>query len=64
MAFFDIVLHTSGSLHPHGEPDDFIAEYNGLIRCIRDRDGKVFRVGKVKAYVRVRPITSLTGRVG
>src|SRR5437660_7870279 len=50
MAFFDIVLHTSGSLHPHGEPDDFISEYSGLIRCIRDRDGKVFRVGKAKAY--------------
>src|SRR5262245_9167446 len=40
----------SGSLHPPGEPDDFISEYTGVVRCIRDRDGKVFRVGKVKAY--------------
>src|SRR5690242_2304913 len=50
MAFFDIALHTSGSLHAHGEPDDFISEYRGVVRCVRDRDGKVFRVGKVKAY--------------
>jgi hypothetical protein len=50
MASFDIVLQTGGSLHPGGEPDDYIAEYAGLIRCTRDRDGSVFKVGKVKAY--------------
>jgi hypothetical protein len=50
MAFFDLVLQTSGSLHPGGEPDDFIAEYTGLVRCTRDRDGQTFKAGKVKAY--------------
>src|SRR4051794_2371513 len=49
MAIFDITLRTQGSLHPHGEPDDFISEYTGLIRCYRDRDGKVCRVGKIRA---------------
>ena len=50
MASFDIVLQTGGSLHPGGESDDYIAEYAGLIRCTRDRDGRVCKVGKVKAY--------------
>jgi hypothetical protein len=50
MASFDIVLTTSGSLHPDGEPDRFISAYTGLILCTRDRDGEVFKVGKVKAY--------------
>jgi hypothetical protein len=50
MAFFDLVLQTSGSLHPDGEPDRFISEYTGLIRSTRNQDGKVFTVGKVKAY--------------
>src|SRR4051812_43486020 len=50
MASFDIALRTSGSLHPHGEPSDFISEYSGVIRCIRDKDGRVSCVGKVKAY--------------
>jgi hypothetical protein len=50
MAFFDIVLRTSGSLHPGGEPDDFISTHTGVIRCTRDHDDKVFRVGRVKAY--------------
>lgn len=49
MASFDIVLQTQGSLHPDGEPDRFISEHSGLIRCTRDRDGEVFNVGKVKA---------------
>ena len=30
MAFFDILLQTQGSLHPDGEPDDFISEYTGV----------------------------------
>src|SRR4051812_46448651 len=50
MAFFDILLQTQGSLHPDGEPDDFISEYTGVIRCTRSRDDKVVRVGKVMAY--------------
>jgi hypothetical protein len=48
MAFFDIVLTTRGSIHPDGEPDDFISEHTGRIRCTRD--DKVATVGKVKAY--------------
>jgi hypothetical protein len=29
---------------------DHVSAYRGVIRCTRDRDGKVFRVGRVKAY--------------
>src|SRR5688500_3238132 len=50
MASFDLVLRTGGSLHPHGEPDDFITEYSGIVRCTRDRDGKVYNVGRTKAF--------------
>jgi hypothetical protein len=48
MTFFDLVLRTSGSLHPDGEPDDFVTEYTGVIRC-EDAAGTVRRVGKVHA---------------
>jgi hypothetical protein len=50
MAFFDIILQTSGSLHPDNDPTDFISTYTGIIRCTREKDGKVVKVGKVKAY--------------
>jgi hypothetical protein len=49
MTFFDIVLRTESSLHPDGEPDQFISEYTGTIRC-SDDDNTVRRVGKVRAY--------------
>ncbi len=49
MTFFDIVLRTEASLHPEGEPDDFITEYRGIIRCFGE-DNVVRRVGKVRAY--------------
>jgi len=50
MAYFDLVLQTQGRLHPGGEPDEFISQHTGVIRCIRERDGELRRVGKVKAY--------------
>lgn len=50
MSSFDIVLKTSASLHPSGEPDRFISEYAGVIRRTRDRDGKAFHVGIARAY--------------
>lgn len=50
MAFFDLVITTAASLHPDGEPSDFVSEYTGTIRCTRDRDGRVVRVGRVRAY--------------
>src|SRR5262245_13138571 len=50
MGSFEILLRTCGSLHPDGEPSDFISAYTGVIRYARGRDGKVFTVGKVKAY--------------
>ena len=34
MASFDIVVQTSGSLHPDREPDDYISTYAGFVRCI------------------------------
>jgi hypothetical protein len=49
MASFDLVLQTSGSLHPDGEPGRFLSEYNGVIRCTRD-NGRTFKVGRVKAF--------------
>jgi GNAT superfamily N-acetyltransferase len=50
MARFDIVLQTRASLHADGEPTRFLSEHTGFIHCTRDRDGKVFRVGKLHAY--------------
>lgn len=50
MSSFDIVLKTSASLHPDGEPDRFISEHAGVIRRTRDRDGKTFNVGIARAY--------------
>jgi hypothetical protein len=47
MTFFDIVLRTEASLHPDGEPDDYISEHTGFIRCSGD-DNVVCRVGKVR----------------
>jgi hypothetical protein len=49
MTFFDIVLQTSASLHPDGEPDNFVSEFTGLIRAEGD-DGVLQRVGKVHAW--------------
>jgi hypothetical protein len=50
MSSFEIVLRTSGSLHPDGEPDSFISRHQGVIRRTRFRDGKVSTVGLVQAY--------------
>jgi hypothetical protein len=50
MAFFDLVITTSASLHPDGEPSDFVSEYTGTIRCTDDSTGRVRRVGRVRAY--------------
>jgi hypothetical protein len=50
MGSFEIILQTETSLHAHGEPSDFISQYVGLIRYERDRDGKLFKVGKLGAY--------------
>jgi hypothetical protein len=47
---FDLVLRTEGSLHPGGEPDRFVSAHSGVIRRTRDRDGRSFNVGLVKAY--------------
>ena len=50
MSSFDLVLKTSASLHPNGEPDRFISAHEGVIRRTRDCDGKVSTVGLVRAY--------------
>jgi hypothetical protein len=48
MTFFDIVLRTEASLHPDGEPDDFISEHTGVIRC--SGEANVVRpVGRVRS---------------
>ena len=49
MASFDLVLKTRGSLHPDGEPTQFVSEYSGIITCTDDETGEVSKVGKVKA---------------
>jgi hypothetical protein len=50
VASFDLVLRTSGSLHPDGEPDRFISTHTGWVVCTPDRDRKASKVGMVKAY--------------
>ena len=49
MTLFDLVLSTRASLHPEGEPDEFISSYAGIIRAEGD-DGILHRVGRVHAY--------------
>ena len=49
MASFDIVLRTQGSLHPDGEPGEFVSEYTGVITCADDETGVVTKVGRVSA---------------
>ncbi|MDB5313895.1 MAG: hypothetical protein JWO38_8097 [Gemmataceae bacterium] len=49
MASFDIVLRTRGSLHPGGEPSEFVSGYTGVIVCTDDETGEETRVGKVAA---------------
>ena len=61
MAFFNLVLQTGGTLHPHGEPDDFVSTHTGVIQCLREKDNRVVNVGKVKAY---RVHTDLARQVG
>jgi hypothetical protein len=50
MGSFNVVLQTEASLHASKEPSDFISNHTGIIRYERDRDGKFFKVGKVRAY--------------
>jgi hypothetical protein len=50
MGHFDLILQTRTGLHAYAEPDEFIAEYTAVIRYTRERDDKVFRVGKLHAY--------------
>jgi hypothetical protein len=41
MTFFDLVLQTSGSLHPAGEPSDYISTFTGVIHAeVADADGE------------------------
>jgi hypothetical protein len=49
MTFFDITLQTTTSLHPEGDPGQFISEYFGTVRGENDA-GKRLKVGKVHAY--------------
>lgn len=49
MASFDVVLRTRASLHPSGEPDEFVAPYHGVVTCTDDETGKVTNVGRVHA---------------
>lgn len=50
MGSFDIVLQTGACLAGPGEPSDFITDHVGIVRYERDSDGKVFKVGKLRAY--------------
>ena len=49
MASFDIEIRTRATLHPGGEPTDFISVYSGTITCTHDETGKVTKVGRVAA---------------
>jgi hypothetical protein len=46
MTFFDLDLHTTASLHPDGEPDEFISTFTGYI-VASGEDNVRRRVGKV-----------------
>jgi hypothetical protein len=48
MASFDVVLRTGASLHPDGEPTQFISEYSGVIICTDDVTGQATKVGRVR----------------
>jgi hypothetical protein len=50
MAYFTITIQMEEGLHPTGEPDDFITEYTGSIRLYNERKGRVWKVGKLRAY--------------
>ena len=49
MASFDVVLRTRASLHPGGEPTEFISTYSGVIVCTDDETGEEKKVGRVSA---------------
>ena len=34
MVHFDLTLTTGGSLHPDGDPSEFISVHTGTIRCL------------------------------
>ena len=50
MATFDIRLRTGTTLHPDCDPSDYVSVYTGVILYSRERDGRVFKAGRVKAY--------------
>ncbi len=49
MASFDIRIRTGGSLHPDGEPTEFVSAYTAVITCTDDATGAVSKVGRVTA---------------
>ena len=49
MASFDLILRTRASLHPNGEPTDFISSHSGVLACIDDESGEATQVGRVSA---------------
>jgi hypothetical protein len=49
VASFSIILKTSASLHPDGEPSEFISQYTGFITCTNDETGAMTKVGKISA---------------
>jgi len=49
VASFDIRVRTGGSLHPDGEPTEFVSEYTAVITCTDDVTGAVTKVGRVTA---------------
>jgi len=49
VASFDIVLKSRSTLHPDGEPSDFVSQYTGSIICTHDETGAETRVGKIAA---------------
>ena len=49
MALFNIALQTRASLHPDGEPSEFVSEYSGIITCEDEESGEVTKVGRIRA---------------
>lgn len=50
MVSFDVVLKTRASIHPDGEPSEFVSEYDGEVVCYDEVTGEPTTVGRLRAH--------------
>lgn len=63
MALFDLILRTHASLHPDGDPSEFITEYDGLDSCTDDTTGAVSRAESEMVHRRAKAV-GIETRIG